>query len=109
MMRAVASLALIGLLAACGSRTELRPLPGMSAVPKAEAATTVPTATQLMTPTTQARPDRKAELLIRSEERKDDPFDLPPGPDNGKPGGSKLDADKLNAGKLNAGKQGSSN
>ncbi len=48
MIRAPASLgialALLGLLAACGSRAELRPLPGMSAVPKAEAATATPDA-----------------------------------------------------------------
>jgi len=89
MIRVLGSLALIGLLAACGSRSELRPLPGMTAVPKSAESTTTPTATELMTPTTQARPDRKAELLIRSEERKDDPFDLPPGPDNGKQGADK--------------------
>ncbi len=86
MIRAFAALALIGLLTACGSRTELRPLPGMSAVPKADAATVAPTPTQLMTPTTQARPDRQGELLTKSEEREPDPFDLPPGPDNGKQG-----------------------
>lgn len=85
-MRAFPALALIALLSACGSRTELKPKPGMTAVPVAAAAKAPETASQLMTPTTQARPDRRADLLIKSEERRDDPFDLPPGPNNGKPG-----------------------
>ncbi|MBO9574107.1 MAG: hypothetical protein J7494_00070 [Sphingobium sp.] len=84
MRRAFAALALIGALAACGSRTELRPKQGMTSVPKAAEAKAPETPTQLMTPSTQARPDRKADLLTKSEERADDPFDLPPGPNNGK-------------------------
>jgi len=74
----------LGLLAACGSRTHLHPRPGMGTVPKAVAAEAPQTPDQLMTPSTQARPDRKADLLTKSEERQDDPFDLPPGPDNGR-------------------------
>lgn len=77
------ALALLGLLAACGSRTELTPKPGMGTVPKAVAATKPATPSQLMTPSTQARPDRRADLLTKSEERDEDPFDLPPGPSNG--------------------------
>ena len=84
MTRVAAALPLLCLLAACGSRTELKPRPGMSPVPKAAAAAAPETAAQLMKPTTQSRPDRKADLILQSEERKDDPFDLPPGPDNGK-------------------------
>lgn len=84
MMRNFAALALMGLLAACGSRTELKPLPGMNPVPKSVEAKEPQTPAQLMKPTTQSRPDRKADLILQSEERKDDPFDLPPGPDNGK-------------------------
>lgn len=84
MTRALIGLTLIGLLAACGSRTELRPGPGMSAVPKSAEAEKPETPSQLMTPSSQARPDRRADLLTKSEERQDDPFDLPPGPDNGK-------------------------
>ncbi|MBO9579714.1 MAG: hypothetical protein J7498_02375 [Sphingobium sp.] len=85
-MRRFAALALMGLLASCGSRTELKPLPGMNPVPKAAEAEAPQTPAQLMKPTTQARPDRKADLILQSEERKDDPFDLPPGPNNGKQG-----------------------
>ncbi len=83
-MRTLPALALVAMLAACGSRTELRPTRGMTAIPKAAEAAAPETPTQLMTPSTQARPDRRADLLTRSEERQDDPFDLPPGPDNGK-------------------------
>ena len=65
-------------LASCGGRQPLKPVEGqkMPAVPVgAEAA---PTAQQLMTPSTQARPERNVELLTQSQERRDDPFDLPP-------------------------------
>lgn len=86
MTRRLAALALIGLLAACGTRAELHPLKGMSAVPKSAEAEKEPTPTQLMTPSTQAKPDRRADLLIKSEDRKADPFDLPPGPQNGRNG-----------------------
>ena len=88
MTRALTILPLIALVAACGSRTELQPRPGMAHVPKAAEAKAPETPAQLMKPSSQARPDRKADLLTESEERKDDPFDLPPGPTNGKPGGT---------------------
>jgi hypothetical protein len=48
----------------------------MPAVPVGAAA--APTAQQLMTPSIQARPERNVELLTQSQERRDDPFDLPP-------------------------------
>lgn len=76
---------LSALLASCGSVKQLRPTEGMSEVPKAAAASQPETPDQLMTPSTQARPDRQADLLDRSVQREDDPFDLPPGPDNGRP------------------------
>ena len=37
-----------------------------------------PTPRDLLTPTTQQRPDRSTELLRRSQERRSDEFDLPP-------------------------------
>lgn len=77
---------LSALLAACGSVKQLRPTEGMGEVPKAASAPERETPDQLMTPSTQAQPDRQADLLDRSVERKEDPFDLPPGPDNGRPG-----------------------
>jgi hypothetical protein len=65
-------------LSACGGRQPLKPVAGQSlpAVPVGAAA--APTAQALMTPSTQARPERNVELLRQSDVRQDDPFDLPP-------------------------------
>ena len=65
-------------LAACGGRQPLKPVEGqkMPAVPVGAVA--APTAQQLMTPSMQSRPERSVDILSQSEERKDDPFDLPP-------------------------------
>jgi hypothetical protein len=65
-------------LASCGGKQPLKPVAGqkMPAVPVG--ATVAPTAQQLMTPPMQSRPERNVELLVQSQERKDDPFDLPP-------------------------------
>ena len=65
-------------LAACGGRQPLKPVEGqkMPAVPVGAAG--APTAQQLMTPSMQSRPERSVDILSQSEERKDDPFDLPP-------------------------------
>jgi hypothetical protein len=84
--RAALALSVAAGLAGCGSVKDLRPTEGMSPVPKAAAATERETPEELMTPSTQARPDRQADLLDRSMEREEDPFDLPPGPDNGRSG-----------------------
>ena len=72
----IAALALC--LAACGGRQPLKPVAGQKqpAVPVGAAAP--PTAQQLMTPSTQARPERNVELLTQSRQREDDAFDLPP-------------------------------
>jgi multidrug efflux pump subunit AcrA (membrane-fusion protein) len=65
-------------LASCGGKQPLKPVAGqkMPAVPVGAAA--APTAQELMTPPMQSRPGRNVELLVQSQERKDDPFDLPP-------------------------------
>lgn len=76
-----AALAAFGLalaLAGCGGRNELQPAPGKALPPAPLGAATAPTPTELMTPDAQARPARSDELLRRSEERRDDRFDLPP-------------------------------
>lgn len=65
-------------LAGCGSRSELTPPPGKSLPTKPLAAETTPTPTELMEPSTQARPGRNDELLKKSEKRDRDEFDLPP-------------------------------
>ncbi|CAM3069034.1 Argininosuccinate lyase [Sphingomonas antarctica] len=66
------------LLAGCGSRQELRPKDGASLPPKPYAVATDPTAVELQTPDNQSRPGRSEDLLNRSQERRDDKFDLPP-------------------------------
>ncbi len=66
------------LLAGCGRKVDLEPKQGQPLPVKPEGAPKVPTPEELMTPTTQARPQRSDEQLKRSEERKDDTFDLPP-------------------------------
>jgi hypothetical protein len=77
-MKTVVALALILALSACGGRQVLKPQQGASLPPKPEFAATVPTPEQLMTADDQARPQRNDELLLKSEKRRDDKFDLPP-------------------------------
>lgn len=69
-----AALALIG----CGQRAELKPLAGETLPPAPLGAAAPKTSAELLTPPTQAAPERSVELRRRSEEREDDPFDLPP-------------------------------
>jgi hypothetical protein len=66
------------LLAACGSRQDLAPRSAEQTPPKPAMAATVPTTEQLLALPANARPARQDEGLTKSEERKDDPFDLPP-------------------------------
>lgn len=70
-------------LAGCGSVGDLKPPPGRSLPVKPAMARATPTAAELLTPPTYARPDRIDELMKRSEARAADPFDLPP-PTGGK-------------------------
>jgi hypothetical protein len=65
-------------LAGCGRVSELKPEAGHSLPVKPLLARTTPTAIELLTPPTYARPDRVDELMKRSTARKADPFDLPP-------------------------------
>lgn len=82
--RTLALLTTLAALAACGKQNALEPKPGMAPVPKAAAAARPQTAAELMKPSTQSRPARDIDLLSRSEPRRDDPFDKPPGADNGR-------------------------
>jgi hypothetical protein len=66
------------LLAACGGKEELRPAPGETLPPSPVGVATPPTPSELMVPEVQARPRRSDELLRKSEQRRDDRFDLPP-------------------------------
>lgn len=65
-------------IAGCGQRADLEPLAGTSLPQKPYGAVTAPEAEELLTLETQAAPERSVELRRRSEEREDDPFDLPP-------------------------------
>ena len=73
-LAAIASLA----LTACGARTGLEPAPQASLPPAAHGENSQPQAEQLLELETLAAPERSVELRRRSEEREDDPFDLPP-------------------------------
>ena|SRR5688572_31857956 len=67
---------------ACGQMAPLRPAPGQALPVKPLLASATPTAEQLLTPPTNARPQRIDELVKRSQPREPDRFDLPP-PDGG--------------------------
>lgn len=82
MNRIAASLPLLlipAALAACGQTAELKPRPGHDLPVAPTGQDYQSTAEQLLVPNPQASPERSVELRLRSEERKDDPFDLPPG------------------------------
>ena len=82
MMRSVIALAGLVALSACGAKAPLRPAEGASlpvapyGAPKGKE--NAPTAEQLLELDALAAPERSVELRRRSEEREDDPFDLPP-------------------------------
>ncbi len=70
------------LIGACGQMAPLQPAPGEALPVRPLLAKATPTAEQLLTPPTNADPERIDELVKRSEPRKLDRFDLPP-PDGG--------------------------
>ncbi|MCL4672753.1 MAG: hypothetical protein KJZ64_07405 [Sphingomonadaceae bacterium] len=65
-------------LAACGQRADLKPLAGETLPPPPLGASEPKSPEELLKPAPQAAPERSVELRRRSEEREDDPFDLPP-------------------------------
>ena len=77
-MRTTIALAALLLLAACGQKTDLEPLPGQTLPPAPYGAEAVPAAEELLELDPLAAPERSVELRKRSEEREDDPFDLQP-------------------------------
>ena len=75
---ALAPILLAASLAACGNRVDLRPAAGENLPPAPLGRADAPTSEELLTRTPQQAPKRSVELRTRSEEREDDPFDLPP-------------------------------
>jgi len=76
-MRIALLLALLP-LAACGNMEPLQPKAGEGMPARPAMAARAPTTDELLTPPPQGRPVRQDDGLRRSEEREDDPFDLPP-------------------------------
>jgi hypothetical protein len=77
-MRRLVVPALIFALAGCGANAPLKPKVGQSLPVAPYGAEHSPTAEALLKPGPQAAPERSVELRKRSEERVQDPFDLPP-------------------------------
>jgi hypothetical protein len=78
MMRRLAIIIGLVLIAGCGKRDDLKPRTGTSLPVKPATAMTQPTPNDLLTPPPQAKPNRVDDPLTKSVERPDDPFHLPP-------------------------------
>ena len=77
-MRQIFALIGLAMLVACGQQADLKPLAGNDLPPAPYGSERQRTAEELLEPDTLAAPERSVELRRRSEEREDDPFDLPP-------------------------------
>lgn len=75
---AIASLSLVLALAGCGSQRDLQLAPGQTPPPVAYDRKMPQTSAELLKISPEASPQRNVELRRQSEERADDPFDLPP-------------------------------
>jgi len=73
--------ALILTLAGCGATAPLKPAAGKELPVAPYGVEQKPAAEALLKPNPQAAPERSVELRKRSEERTQDPFDLPPSDD----------------------------
>lgn len=79
MKRLATAMLAAALLAGCGVRAPLTPPPGTNLPVAPLGRATQPVAEELLIPDPQAAAaNRTVELRLRSEERRDDPFDLPP-------------------------------
>ena len=65
-------------LAGCGQQAQLEPVAPNALPPAPYGAETPPEGDELLRLDPLAAPERSVELRTRSEEREDDPFDLPP-------------------------------
>lgn len=74
----VLSVALLLALPACGQRADLKPAAGKDLPQPPYGREDRPKAEALLKVTPQAAPERSVELRRKSEDRTDDPFDLPP-------------------------------
>jgi hypothetical protein len=77
-MKRLALVIALASIAGCGRVAELQPAAGHKLPVKPEMARQVPTAKELLTVPTYAKPNRVDELVKRSQPRPADPFDLPP-------------------------------
>ena len=77
-MKRLISLVSVMILASCGQKSDLEPVAGQALPPAPYGAKAQPDAAALLEPDPKAAPERSVELRKRSEEREDDPFDLPP-------------------------------
>ena len=77
-MRRLIILAGAAILAGCGQQAALESPPGESLPPAPYGSAERPDAEDLLELDPQAAPERSVELRRRSEEREDNPFDLPP-------------------------------
>ena len=77
-MRALLALTLLSALAACGQKADLKPKASGQLPGAPYGSDDRKTAEKLLVPPPQAIPERSIELRRRSEDRADDPFDLPP-------------------------------
>jgi hypothetical protein len=72
------SAAMSAAIAACGQTAPLKPATGNQLPVAPYGREARPSAVELLAPRPQASPGRSIELRARSEDRKDDPYDLPP-------------------------------
>ncbi len=77
-MRIAIAIGCAALLAGCGARAPLTPPTGAALPTAPYGAQSKPSAEELLRREALAAPERSVELRRRSEERQDDPFDLPP-------------------------------
>ena len=78
LLKPVVLVALAAALAACGAQAPLQPLASNEQPVAPYGEVDKPDAEQLLELPTLAAPERSVELRRRSEEREDDPFDIPP-------------------------------
>lgn len=78
MIRRLILAASISALAACAQKGPLEPVEGASLPPAPYGEAEPRSSTELLAVRPQAAPERSVELRRESEEREDDPFDLPP-------------------------------